>query len=595
MFRSIEQLEERRLMAGDFDLPNRNLEIFLPLPTPLVIDGTAASDSILISRDLSGNINVTKNGVLTNTIWEAWVSKIVVNAYDGNDYVSTYSNVTRLVEINGGNGNDTLYGSVHNDLIQGAGGTDYIYGNLGNDNLDGGVGGVAYYFENTGSDSVFGAAGDDVINASDYGSCYLSGGDGNDLVYGWQGNDRMYGDWGNDSLYGYIGADEVYGGPGNDFMSTGDGNDLVRGGSDNDTVYAGAGDDAVHGDAGDDHLYGQDGHDKIYGGAGCDVLAGGNGNDTLVSIGGNQNDCLYGEGGYDSFWADSEGTETIWDADWWEINNGHVHRVGSFMNYTYKNGSPWPWDWTNLAVSRELNGQNFADPIGGANYQNFSNRPLFAAGGPNKDDIDQGGLGDCYFLASLGSVAKVNPDRIRQHIVELGDGTYAVQFSNTFIRLDGDLPTNGSGSLVYAGLGTGNSLWTAIMEKAFAYYRHGDSNYASIEYGWMDEGYSAMGVGTNTLNVDGWYKLWNNSNNLWDYVNGELAAGKAVTIGTPGGSPDLVGGHAYMVDRVYVDGYGTRRVVLRNPWGAAGSPAAYVDISASQFYNSISRVQSAWA
>ena len=37
-----------------------------------------------------------------------------------------------------------------------------------------------------------------------------------------------------------------------------------------------------------------------------------------------------------------------------ELANNHVHRVGSFMNYTYKNGSIWPWEWTNIGVSREL-------------------------------------------------------------------------------------------------------------------------------------------------------------------------------------------------------------------------------------------------
>jgi hypothetical protein len=281
------------------------------------------------------------------------------------------------------------------------------------------------------------------------------------------------------------------------------------------------------------------------------------------------------------------------DADSWEIANGHVHRVGSFMTQTFHNGSPWPWDWTNIGVSRELNGQNLADPVNGSNYQNFRNQPLFSTSGPVKDDIDQGGLGDCYFLATLGSVAKTNADRIRQHIVDLGDGTYAVQFGSTYIRLDADLPTNGAGGLVYARLGTGGSIWTALMEKAWAYYRHNDSDYNSTEYGWMDEAFSAMGVSTSTQDVDWWYKLWNNANDLWSYVAGQLGAGKAVTIGTPDGSPDLIGSHAYMVDSVYTDWTGTRHVVLRNPHGPSGA-FGYVDLTASQLYNSISRVQSAY-
>jgi hypothetical protein len=558
----LEQLEERRLMAGDLMIREAaiaiNPIIIQLYPQPLYVNGTAGNDNIYISSNNAGTLTVNNNGAVTN--YTEWlVSKVVVTAGDGNDFVYTYSTVATPTEISGGYGNDNLYGGAANDYLSGGGDTDLLYGAGGNDTEDGGVGGVANYWENTGNDILYGADGNDVLHASDYGNCTFYGGYGDDYEYGYNGADVMNGDAGND------------------------------------VIYAGANNDVVHGNAGDDWLYGQDGNDKIYGDAGCDVLVGGNGDDVLVAVGGGQNDCLYGQGGYDSFWCDSEATETVYDADFAEIVNGHVHRVSGYMTYSFHNGSPWPWDWTSQGISRDANGQNFQDPTGGANYQNFSNRPLFATGGPNKDDIDQNGLGDCYFLAGLGAVAKADPDRIRQHIVELGDGTYAVQFGSTYIRVDGDLPTNGYGSLVYAGLGTGNSNWAAIMEKAFAYYRRGDGEYHSIESGWMDEAFSAMGVSTDSLSVDAWYKIWNNSDDLWNYVNGELAAGKAVTIGTPGGSPNLVGSHAYMVDRTYTDAWGTRHVVLRNPWGpnnTAGNP--YVDLTAGQFYNSISRVQSAW-
>ncbi|HEY7115360.1 MAG TPA: C2 family cysteine protease [Tepidisphaeraceae bacterium] len=595
MSKMMEQLEQRQMMtvAPVIGPVTPVTPIFYPvLPTPLVINGTGGADSIYLS-DSAGTIQVTENGV-TNSYAESLVSKVVVNAGDGNDWVYTYSSFLRPVELNGGNGNDYLYGGAAADSINGGGGNDFIWGAGGNDSLDGGVGGYAVYSDNTGNDSVYGCDGDDVLNASDYGNCLLSGGNGNDVLYGWQGNNTLNGDYGNDYIYGYTGNDTVHGSYGNDYISTGGGNDVISGDADCDTVYAGAGNDILHGNAGDDWLYGQDGDDKIYGDAGCDVLCGGNGNDTLVSIGGGQNDCLYGEGGYDSFWADSEGTENIWDADLAETLNGHVHRVSSFMNETFHNGSPWPWDWTSYSVSRDANGQNFLDPTGGSNYQNFSNRPLFSTSGPIKDDIDQNGLGDCYFLAGLGSVAKADADRIRQHITELGDGTYAVQFGSTFIRVDGDLPTDGSGNLVYAGLGTGGSVWTAIMEKAFAFYRHNDGDYHSIENGWMDEAYSAMGASTSSQDVDWWYKAWHNANDLWNYVSGELGAGKAVTIGTNGDATALVGSHAYMVDHVYTDGWGTRHVVVRNPWGWAGNPGAYVDITAQQLFDNISKVQSAY-
>jgi len=47
-------------------------------------------------------------------------------------------------------------------------------------------------------------------------------------------------------------------------------------------------------------------------------------------------------------------------------------------------------------------------------YKAFSNRPLFADGGPSIDDIRQGYVGDCYFLATLAAIAKTNANVIRQ-------------------------------------------------------------------------------------------------------------------------------------------------------------------------------------
>src|SRR5205085_4339148 len=97
--------------------------------------------------------------------------------------------------------------------------------------------------------------------------------------------------------------------------------------------------------------------------------------------------------------------------------------------------------------------------------------PLFASDGPKEDDIRQGKVGDCYFLSVLSSVAKIDPWRVRQSVLDLGDGTYAVQFNRdgrkVFIRVDADLPTWADGSLAYAHLGSQGSLWVAILEKAF--------------------------------------------------------------------------------------------------------------------------------
>ena len=44
------------------------------------------------------------------------------------------------------------------------------------------------------------------------------------------------------------------------------------------------------------------------------------------------------------------------------------------------------------------------------------------------NDIYQGSLSDCYFLAPLASLAYSEPQKLMNTAVDLGDGTYAFRF-----------------------------------------------------------------------------------------------------------------------------------------------------------------------
>ena len=316
----------------------------------------------------------------------------------------------------------------------------------------------------------------------------------------------------------------------------------------------------IYGGAGNDTLTGGSGNDRIFAGAGNNVVNGGAGNDTIITVGSNS-DTVNGGAGTDSYWMDSSTTEVITDLSAVEKAAKHEHRISGFIG----------------GVSTTLNGQSFAEPAttnASMVYKNFSTMPLFSEKGPSVDDINQGYVGDCWYLSSLASVAKVNPDKISQSVVDLGDGTYAVQFTrngqNVFSRVDGNLATWSGNSVAYANVknSQGNSaLWVAIMEKAMTQFMGTTASYKNIDGGWMSVAYDSMGLSERNI--------WASSaTDLVTQLNTALAANKAVTLGigsVQAGAP-LIGGHAYTVDHLNKDDKGNVvSITLRNPWGVDGA------------------------
>jgi len=364
---------------------------------------------------------------------------------------------------------------------------------------------------------------------------------------------------------------------------------VIHGRNGNDTITidpsVGPMNVVLHGDGGNDVLYGGAGNDRLYGGAGNDRLYGGDGDDILVDIGGGNRDRAVGGNGFDSFWLDDARGERIADATEDELSRGAVHRVRSFFSYRVPTGVK-----SLLAkISKEPLAQSLLDPVftdWRLVYRNFATRPLFSEDGPLADDVAQGVLGDCYLLAVLSSLARHCPDVIRQSIVDLGDGTYAVRFQRRgveyYVRVDADLPVAPTGGLAYADLGRQGALWVAIFEKAYAIFRGGEASYASLSGGWLDEVCEALGLKARKRTFD-------DASALLEWIKGELDAGRAVTFGTKlsKGAPVLAR-HAYSVDSVVTDEAG--RLIglrLRNPWGldavSDGSPDdGYVTLTGRQ-------------
>jgi hypothetical protein len=333
---------------------------------------------------------------------------------------------------------------------------------------------------------------------------------------------------------------------------------------------------------GSDTLVGGGGTEQIDAGKGADSLVAGSGTDTVVALN-DQKDSIVGGTGEDSFWVGPN--DKVADVSAQNTALGAVHKVNLKKVKTAKTvGSSEP----SIGLS-------------GVTYQDFSSDPLFSAAGPSANDIIQGDLGDCYFLATLAAIAKADPSQIRQDIVQTGPDAYMVEFHSgstpEYVSVDGELPAYSDGQLVYAGLGQGDSIWVAILEKAFAVYRDGDNSYQNIASGWMDEVYEDLGLNSS----DTYAEFAGSQTAFLNTIAEDLAKHQAVTAGVidvPSGVP-LISDHAYSVDSVtVVDGVVTA-VTLRNPWGTVGvdglTNGGYVTLTAAQAYDGIYAITSAAA
>ena len=101
--------------------------------------------------------------------------------------------------------------------------------------------------------------------------------------------------------------------------------------------------------------------------------------------------------------------------------------------------------------------------------------------GISPNDIEQGRLGDCFFLASLSALAE-NPQRIKKMITKLGNGKYEVityyQGNHTNLVVDDLIPCV-NGKPVFS-RNKGNELWVLLLEKAYAKI---SGSYAGLEGG----------------------------------------------------------------------------------------------------------------
>jgi Ca2+-binding RTX toxin-like protein len=382
-----------------------------------------------------------------------------------------------------------------------------------------------------------GKAGDDIIINNSSFPIVVRGGEGVDRITGGSGNDVLMGDGGADIIDGGAGDDYLFGDADGDTLRGGTGNDVIYGNAGNDYIFGGDGDDILQGREDNDVIYGDAGNDVLYGNAGYDRLEGGIGDDRLY--GGFNYDYLYGNDGND--YLDGE-------------------QDGAYLN----GGRGIDMDASKVAPK-----------------------------GQSANDVVQGGLGDCWFLAPLSSVAGsrtklTGSDRIHR----VDQNLYEVKLYNVEtnvwqwvpVRFDGTTTAADAKLPPAAGCETDTpacegAYWAIIYQRAMVTMRGGDYtdlqtlNNMTIKYG-SGQGFQFVTGRTFDFWVTGYDGF------TFDNLKANLRAGKLVAAATKPSdvASTLVTNHVYSVLSV---NSATKMITLRNPHG--GEKNGVLEISWDDF------------
>ena len=472
-------------------------------------DGEASGYQL--SQEFSGMVAALS---VLNGSGETILEEIFANVHGGND------------TLDGGDGNDLIYGEAGADLIDGGDGNDIMHGGSGNDTITGGdgddqlLGGSGYDtgvyagdvndlgFSLIGGDiQVSGAEGVDTLNSieslrlagTDYelvvgtnGDDTLVGGAERELILGFDGNDTVdysgsaagvtvnlntgMGSGGDAEGDRYVSIENVTGSDFADHITGNGGANVLDGGAGNDTLIGGGGSDTLLGGGGNDDLRGNSGADELHGGEGDDILRGGGGNDDLY--GGAGNDEYIGGNGNDTVHMTLDTSQpTSFDL----LPDGSIQMTSSEGVDTLSG-----------IETLELNGRSFNLMAGGDGVDNLDGTTgadlMLGFGG---DDDLSGGDGDDVILGYGGNDELFGGDGRDMLIAGSGDDELSGGAGNDWLF-------GGSGDDSLTG-GVGNDLLNGGAGYDVAYFAAG---LAGLSFGFSPEGYlqvTTAGEGTDTL------------------------------------------------------------------------------------------------
>lgn len=260
-------------IGGSF---NSKVDLYAANGTTLI----ASNDTGIVTNGGLGSTS-SQDAMLTYTATTAGTYYIRIGESEGSgadageNYVANFSLSGQEVAstatsngndvLNGGDGNDIIYGNGGNDVLNGDDGIDILNGGSGNDTLNGGLGkdvasggdgsdtfqlSLGHFF-----DDVDGGAGNDTINLS-------ASAEGFNVNLQSRVMSFVNNAYGSNGTYKVTSVENVVG------TSSAD---VIIGSTVNNTIYGGSGNDSINGGDGIDRLYGDGGVDTIAGGKGDDV------------------------------------------------------------------------------------------------------------------------------------------------------------------------------------------------------------------------------------------------------------------------------------------------------------------------------------
>jgi len=431
----VRQSGSDRIVQIDLDGGGDDFQDFVTLSN---VSGSITLDSFVLDPSVGQNFTPAP------TFPSAVEGDTVIGTHFGDRFYAT-EQLTHLVGLGG---DDRLFGSVEDNILEGGEGFDVLVGDAGNDRLDGGIN-VDWMEGGQGDDVYVVDHPSDVVNELPNGGYDIvisnftspglapnteelimtttvsvssgSGNAGDNVITGTNSQNALYGREGNDTIYGLGGNDWIYGNGFNDAIDD---------------------DDVLFGGDGDDRLYGGNGNDTLNGGEGADSLSGTLGNDTVT-----YEDAAIG---------------AVVDLASSSVNAGAA--AGDFLS-SIENLTGTAFDDSlfggasaniieGLAGNDQLHGRDGADTLRGGEGNDFLD------GGARRDALT-GGLGeDTFYFASTAEGGDTIADfGVEDHIALSAEG-FGIESVEHFAFVVGTPATEAVPTAIYDAA-TGSLSWDA--------------------------------------------------------------------------------------------------------------------------------------